>query len=70
MENVELSSESRDEAEAEEIIDLKDRLIDLISPSDLIPENNFESMTIEAFERACTEIEHFIRFIIIIHREC
>lgn len=45
-----------DEAEAEEIIDLKDRLIDLISPSDLIPENNFESMTIEAFERACTEI--------------
>lgn len=46
------STESCDE---DEIIDLKDRLIELISPSDLIPEN-FESMTLESFERTCTEI--------------
>ena len=47
--------QSPSDDEAEVIIDLKDRIIDLISPSDLIPEN-FESMTLEAFERVCTEI--------------
>ena len=43
------------EENGEVILDIKDRLIDLISPADCVPEN-LESLTLEAFERSCTEI--------------
>lgn len=43
------------EEDFEAIVDIKDRLIDVISLADLIPENS-ESMTLEAFDRSCTEI--------------
>lgn len=40
------------EEDCEVIIDIKDRLVDMISPSDFLP----ETLTIESFERACTGI--------------
>ena len=43
------------EEDCDLIIDIKDRLIDLISPSDFVPEN-CDSMTLESFDRSCTEI--------------
>lgn len=49
--------QSPNEEDCEIIIDIKDRLIDLLSPADLVPEN-LDSLTIslDAFERSCTEI--------------
>lgn len=39
----------------EVITDIKDRLIDLLSPADLVPENS-EALNLDVFERLCTEI--------------
>ena len=44
------------EEDCEIIIDLKDRLIDLLSPADLVPGNLDSLISLEAFERSCTEI--------------
>lgn len=48
--------QSPKEEDCDMIIDIKDRLIDLLSPADLVPENLDSLISLEAFERSCTEI--------------
>jgi hypothetical protein len=43
------------EEDCQEVVDLKDRLVDLIGPADCIPEAA-DSLTLDGYERACTGI--------------